>query len=329
MSNYSQSTFFAPKDNLSSGDPLKVIKGSEVDAEFSSISAAIGTKVDAVGGGLSLSGTTVSLDLAAPTAATPVSADQFLFADASDSNNSKKVTLDNLAAALASFLETDMNHDNLTGFVANEHVNHGSVSISAGTGLSGGGTIAASRTINLAVNTLTDTSFSSGDYIPVYDVSAGGMRRINLSEINHDSLAGFVSNEHVNHGSVSINTGNGLTGGGTIAATRTVSMSGSYSGTFTATEVQATSDERLKEGIQTISDPVGLLDGLRGTRYYHTLLEGDQYGVIAQEVRKVMPEAVGTDGDGYLSVSYSQITALLVEVCKNLAGRVETLEKGA
>ena len=44
------------------------------------------------------------------------------------------------------------------------------------------------------------------------------------SAIAHDSLSGFVSNEHIDHSSVSITAGNGLTGGGTIAATRTLTV---------------------------------------------------------------------------------------------------------
>tara|TARA_R110001632_G_scaffold6888_1_gene27679 strand:+ start:11275 stop:16497 length:5223 start_codon:yes stop_codon:yes gene_type:complete len=43
----------------------------------------------------------------------------------------------------------DIVHDNLSGFVANEHIDHSSVSVIAGTGLAGGGTIAANRTINV------------------------------------------------------------------------------------------------------------------------------------------------------------------------------------
>lgn len=42
--------------------------------------------------------------------------------------------------------------------------------------------------------------------------------------VSHDALADFVANEHVNHASVSINAGTGLTGGGDLTATRTISM---------------------------------------------------------------------------------------------------------
>jgi hypothetical protein len=46
MSNYSKLTNFASKDSLASGNPLKVIKGTEIDDEFEAIETHIGTKAD-------------------------------------------------------------------------------------------------------------------------------------------------------------------------------------------------------------------------------------------------------------------------------------------
>lgn len=46
MSNYTQSTNFATKDALTSGDPLKIVKGTEINTEFVNISVAIATKAD-------------------------------------------------------------------------------------------------------------------------------------------------------------------------------------------------------------------------------------------------------------------------------------------
>jgi hypothetical protein len=45
MSNYTQVTDFSTKDNLVSGDAAKVIKGTDVDAEFSAIATAINSKI--------------------------------------------------------------------------------------------------------------------------------------------------------------------------------------------------------------------------------------------------------------------------------------------
>lgn len=48
MSNYTKSTNFATKDALPSGDPLKIVKGAEIDTEFNNIATAVATKADLV-----------------------------------------------------------------------------------------------------------------------------------------------------------------------------------------------------------------------------------------------------------------------------------------
>ena len=101
-------------------------------------------------------------------------------------------------------------HDNLSGFVADEHIDHTGVSVTAGTGLTGGGTIAATRTLNVIGGT--------GITANANDIAT------NDGEIVHDNLSGFVANEHIDHTGVSITAGAGMTGGGTIAATRTLNV---------------------------------------------------------------------------------------------------------
>ena len=46
MSNYSKTTNFAAKDTLNSGDPNKVVKGTEINTEFDNIATAVATKAD-------------------------------------------------------------------------------------------------------------------------------------------------------------------------------------------------------------------------------------------------------------------------------------------
>jgi photosystem II stability/assembly factor-like uncharacterized protein len=46
MSNYTKATNFAAKDALISGNPAKVIKGTEVGAEFDAIAVAANSKAD-------------------------------------------------------------------------------------------------------------------------------------------------------------------------------------------------------------------------------------------------------------------------------------------
>jgi hypothetical protein len=46
MSDYTKSTNFASKDSLAIGNPLKIVKGTEIDTEFNNIATAVATKAD-------------------------------------------------------------------------------------------------------------------------------------------------------------------------------------------------------------------------------------------------------------------------------------------
>lgn len=48
MTSYVKSTNFASKDSLATGNPLKIVKGTEIDTEFNNIATAIDTKADIV-----------------------------------------------------------------------------------------------------------------------------------------------------------------------------------------------------------------------------------------------------------------------------------------
>jgi hypothetical protein len=49
MTDYTKSTNFASKDSLSPGNPLKIVKGTEIDTEFTNIATAVATKADIAG----------------------------------------------------------------------------------------------------------------------------------------------------------------------------------------------------------------------------------------------------------------------------------------
>ena len=127
-------------------------------------------------------------------------------------------------------VDSEIVHDNLSGFVANEHIDHSSVSISAGDGLSGGGTIASTRTLNVDINGASDLAApATGDELLISDASdSNAIKKADVASIvnlaDHDALTNFVANEHIDHTSISISAGDGLTGGGTIASTRTLSV---------------------------------------------------------------------------------------------------------
>lgn len=61
MSNYVKSTNFAVKDALLSGNPAKIIKGTEINTEFDNIATAVSSKADA--NNAALTGTTTAVNL--------------------------------------------------------------------------------------------------------------------------------------------------------------------------------------------------------------------------------------------------------------------------
>jgi hypothetical protein len=71
MSNYTQTTNFATKDALASGNPLKVVKGTEINTEFANIATAVATKLDT---GSAINSTTIGATTPSTGAFTTLSA---------------------------------------------------------------------------------------------------------------------------------------------------------------------------------------------------------------------------------------------------------------
>ncbi|MCX4030480.1 tail fiber domain-containing protein [Spartinivicinus marinus] len=92
-------------------------------------------------------------------------------------------------------------------------------------------------------------------------------------------------------------------------------------------DVTAFSDRRLKQHINPISSPLNKLHQLGGYHYQRSDTGDYQVGVIAQEVQQVLPDAVRTTEDGYLSVNSTGVVALLVEAVKVLSHKVSVLEE--
>ena len=91
------------------------------------------------------------------------------------------------------------------------------------------------------------------------------------------------------------------------------------------------SDERLKDNIQPISEPLYKLSKVGGYTFdwndKQDAYQGHDVGVIAQEIEEVLPEVVMTRGTGYKAVKYEKIVPLLIESIKELQKKVEDIEK--
>jgi len=91
------------------------------------------------------------------------------------------------------------------------------------------------------------------------------------------------------------------------------------------------SDERLKDNIQPISEPLYKLSKVGGYTFdwndKQDTYKGNDVGVVAQEIEEVLPQLVTTRDTGYKAVKYEKIVPLLIESIKELQKKVEDIEK--
>ncbi|MFQ5572482.1 MAG: tail fiber domain-containing protein, partial [Rhodothermales bacterium] len=91
------------------------------------------------------------------------------------------------------------------------------------------------------------------------------------------------------------------------------------------------SDRRLKTDIHPLSDALSAIMRLQPVRYRFRAgtnrPQGVQIGLIAQEVQAVFPELVREEADGYLSLSYANLSAVLVQALKEQQAQIDTLQE--
>ena len=97
--------------------------------------------------------------------------------------------------------------------------------------------------------------------------------------------------------------------------------------TATVTDLDTTSDVRLKENIETIGDALEKTADLRGVNYNWVKSGEYTMGVVAQEVQEVIPEVVTEKSDGTLTVNYQAMVGLLIEAVKELKEEIDTLKQ--
>lgn len=183
-------------------------------------SAVTITAGDGLAGGGTIAATrTIDLDIGSLATDTPVAADHIAFDDAGGGSDNK---------ATITTLSTVIDHDTTTNFVANEHIDHTAVDITAGVGLAGGGDISSTRTIDLDIGSLATDTPVAADHIAFDDAGGGDDNKATITTlstvIDHDTTTNFVANEHINHTSVTLTAGDALAGGGDISANRSFAL---------------------------------------------------------------------------------------------------------
>ena len=98
-----------------------------------------------------------------------------------------------------------------------------------------------------------------------------------------------------------------------------------------ATLTNSSSDATLKTKVTKLTDQLGIVKQLNPVAYnwIDTEILGEQreIGFIAQEVEPLIPEVIGKNHIGKLSVDYPKITAVLIKALQEAILRIEALEQ--
>lgn len=111
------------------------------------------------------------------------------------------------------------------------------------------------------------------------------------------------------------------------ASTLSIDNTGNFGGRVTARDFLSLSDQRYKRDIEIISEPFPILQSIRGVRFRWIDSMTKDIGLLAQEVRELVPEAVSGDLESGYTVAYDKLVPVLVEAVKSLQTRVANLER--
>ena len=126
--------------------------------------------------------------------------------------------------------------------------------------------------------------------------------------------------QHQNGVDIFYNSGN--VGIGSIAPTEKLEVVGNITASG---DITSTSDISLKENLETISNPIDKIKNLNGYTFNRIGHQKRSVGLVAQEVEKVLPEAVLGE-DGSKSLAYGNVVALLVETVKEQQNQIDELK---
>jgi hypothetical protein len=177
--------------------------------------------------------------------------------------------------------------------------------------------------------TLTDETASATTHYPLFTASSSGtVTGINVSttKMTYQPSTGRMTLAGAQTAS--------STTTGTLVVTGGVGISGAL---YVGADIYsyASSDIRLKENLSKIDNSLEKLLKISGYQYHWNKIAQEMYpertmqdvGVIAQEVKEIVPSAVVEREDGYLAVRYDKLIPLLIEAVKALKAEIEEMKR--
>jgi hypothetical protein len=109
----------------------------------------------------------------------------------------------------------------------------------------------------------------------------------------------------------------------TVNASNTKLYFNPSTGDLSATNFNSLSDANVKENIEIIPDSLSILNTIDTYKFNWKDTKELSYGVIAQELEKIMPELVKTNGRGQRTVSYIPLIAIMIDAINKLKKEVD------
>ena len=177
--------------------------------------------------------------------------------------------------------------------------------------------------------TATGFKIHSGSHLHMDDGSKAMFGTSNDLQIYHNGANNII--ESVSH-PINIRMGGSenaivcrQNGAAELYYDNSIKMATSSSGITVTGTVTETSDISLKNNINTIQNPLDLIEQIRGINFTWKNNGMKSMGVIAQDVEKVFPELVH-GSEGSKSLQYSGLIGALVESVKELSAKLNALE---
>ena len=225
-----------------------------------------------------------------------------------------------------------------------------SLEIISGNGLTGGGNLTTNRT--LAVGGTADRISVSADAVDIAATYVGQSSITTLGTIGTGTWNGSViASAYLDADTAHLTTTQTFSGAKTFSAVTTISNSTASTSKTTGALVvtggvgvsgdvnvggdvvaYASSDERLKDNIELISNPIEKVQSLKGVTWSWNDLASEtqkltpSVGVIAQDVEKVLPQLVHDRDNGFKGVDYAKLTGLLIEAIKEQQKQIDELK---
>ncbi len=364
MASYVKSTNFAVKDSLTTGDPAKVVKGTEIDVEFNNIASAVNSKSDAISpvftGTLTadsiLFGTqtnkatlTYSTNTARTLTVPAVSGNRtFAFIDEAQTFTTNQTIGANLifsgnARRIQGVFSTYSNNSTI---FQNSTTNATTALNVMPNGTGGASAIHLSSTSDLTDSTQA-ALFVDADSVALFSLANGtkslkqlrlvngGIARLNINPdgavaIGGEPVTGYklsVDGPLITNNAVLFTAVYGVTVGGSF---RTVYIdSNGQLGGLSSTRESKANIAAVEDTSWLLSlDPVSYKRRKKNNagEYTAETYDNTEYGLIADDVVKVRPEICVTVDGKLAGINYEQLISPMLKEIQKLRAEVEALK---